>query len=187
MVYPKSELDYKESDTITKSYQNFNTHWYGCVPPPNCAQRSQSCHGFEVIMGKFKTFTTTWKHENIVTSTGNKPWVLLLQTAQMQETRNWWLLVSNRWQYKDVIFFSLVRFMNLLISTYKALRLGWEEAPGILGWEVLVSACIQMWEARQLGRNKVLKSTEQSTIRTAWKGDYSSTGPREVQVSKRWQ
>lgn len=37
MVYLKSELDYKGNDTITKSYPNLSTHWYGCVSP-KCTQ-----------------------------------------------------------------------------------------------------------------------------------------------------
>lgn len=126
--------------------------------------------GFEVLMGKNLRHLQQSENMKIL-------WLLLVTSRECcyyrllsrmrQETGDFWW-----WQYKEVTFFRSVMFMILLSSTYKALSLGWEEAPGILGWEVLVPACIQMWEARELGRNKVLTSTEQSTIRTVWKGDY---------------
>lgn len=129
--------------------------------------------GFEVLMGKNLRHLQQSENMKIL-------WLLLVTSCECcyyillsrmrQETGDFWLAIDDntkRWR-----FFPSVMFMILLSSTYKALRLGWEEAPGILGWEVLVPACIQMWEARELGRNKVLTSREQSTVRTVWKGDY---------------
>lgn len=63
MVYLKSELDNKGNDTITKSYQNLSTRWYG-YGPPNCTQEKglppdHRAAGVRSINGeKFKTFTT---------------------------------------------------------------------------------------------------------------------------------